>query len=177
MATEVELEKTYLAARLPAGLNAARSEIIIDHYIPLTANHPIIRLRRRGDRYELTKKEPVDGTDSSKQFEHTINLTAEEYAAFSTVPSKKLAKRRYYVIIEGHNAEVDVYHDDLAGLVIIDFEFDSESAMAQFVQPAVCLVDVTQESFAAAGKLAGETYEEISEILQSYNYKPLGIEP
>lgn len=170
---ELELEKTYLLKELPAGLADCKSEILSDAYIPVTARHPHLRLRRKGDRYELTKKEPVDGTDSSRQNEHTIRLTPEEAAAFDNIEAKRFTKRRYYCTVDGFAAEVDLYQEALEGLAVIDFEFKSEAALEAFEMPSICLADVTQEEALAGGILAGKTYADLAGVLSSYGYKPV----
>jgi CYTH domain-containing protein len=173
---ELELEKTYLAKFLPADLKTARSEVISDVYVPETVDHATLRLRHRGDRYEITKKTPVDGNDSTRQNEHTIPLGQEEYEALAKCSEKVFIKRRYYCTIEGYEAEVDVYEAALAGLVVIDFEFSTDAQMLAFVPPAICLADVSQEAFAAGGKLAGKSYADIETNLKQYGYLPLKIE-
>jgi CYTH domain-containing protein len=170
---ELEREKTYLLAKLPAHLDMARSEIIRDAFIPAQSDHPILRIRQRGERYEITKKMAVSEKDASRHEEHTIALTEEEFASLNTADAKRFAKRRYYCEIDGQKAEVDVYHEALTGLAIVDFEFDNDEAMAAFNPPSICLADVTQENTFAGGKLAGKTYEELKIILDRYNYKPL----
>lgn len=172
---ELEREKTYLAKFLPADLKTAQSEIIADVYVPETANHPSLRLRHRGDKYEITKKVPIDGKDSTRQNEHTIPLTQEEYRALEKCSKKVFTKRRYYCVIDGYKAEVDVYQGALAGLVVIDFEFTGDAEMQAFKPPAVCLADVSQEAFTAGGKLAGKSYKDIETELKSYGYQPLKI--
>lgn len=52
--------------------------------------------------------------------------------------------------IDGSKAELDVFTGKLAGLVLIDFEFDSLDAKASFTPPDFILADVTQEDFIAA---------------------------
>lgn len=171
MATEIERERTYLARALPEGLEFDNSEIIADHYIPADSRHPVIRIRRVGDRYEMTKKQPLRGLDSSVQTEDTIVLDKAEYNALMLVPGKSFIKRRYYTEIDGHSAEVDVYLEDLEGLVVIDFEFDSDEALNKFQTPAVCLADVTQELFVAGGVLAGKKYTDLAKELSRYEYQ------
>jgi CYTH domain-containing protein len=141
--------------------------------VPADAKHPVLRLRRRGDRYELTKKEPVDGVDSTRQNEHTIKLSSEEAAAFDVVKAKRFIKRRYYCQVDGHDAELDLYEADLAGLAVIDFEFKSDADMAAFQMPDICLADVSQETALAGGMLAGKSYADLTPALTAYNYQPL----
>lgn len=170
---ELEREKTFLLKTLPVDLAGCRFEVISDAFIPISAAHPILRLRHRGDRYELTKKSPVEDSDASRQTEHTIRLTAEEALAFSNVEAKRFTKRRYYCTIEGYPAELDLYQERLAGLAVIDFEFEDDAIMAKFTMPAICLADVTQEEKLAGGMLAGKEYGDLTDVLSKYNYDPL----
>lgn len=171
--TELELEKTYLAAYLPQELATLAFERIADVYVPESVEHAVLRLRHKGDTYCITKKIPVSGDDSSRQHEHTILLSREEYEALATCSKKQFTKRRYNLELGGRQAELDVYEGDLAGLVVIDFEFATDEEMANFSAPDICLVDVTQDALIAAGKLAGKTYEDIRTQLEVYKYKPL----
>lgn len=173
MATEIELERTYLLASLPENLASFPSEIVHDLYVPAEAHHAHLRLRHKGDTYEITKKVPTDGNDSSKMFEHTIKLEKEEFDALAKAPSKEIKKRRYAFVYEGRNAEIDVYMDTLEGLVVVDFEFDDESQMRAFPTPAFALADVTQEEAIAAGFLAGKSLADIQPRLEKYGFKPV----
>jgi CYTH domain-containing protein len=170
---ELEREKTYLLKELPADLDQWRSEIISDAYIPVFAEHPVIRVRRRGDRYEITKKEPVQSGDASRQNEHTITLDQEEFAALNGLEARRFTKRRFYGIIDGHKAELDLYQDALDGLAVLDFEFDNDADLQNFSPPDLCLADVTQDSAVAGGMLAGKTYADLQDTLKKYNYQPI----
>jgi len=169
----IELEKTYLAKEIPKGLENCDSKEIIDIYIPKEAVHPIVRLRKIGDIYEITKKEPVNEGDASHQKEHTISLTEKEFEAISKNRGKELHKIRYYYNYNGRIIEIDVYLDKLKGLISVDVEFDSIEEKDSFEMPDFCIVDVTQEKFAAAGMLCGKSYEDIKPLLDKHNYKKL----
>ncbi len=43
-----ELERTYLAKELPPDLEKSKSKDMVDIYIPVSANHPHLRIRHRG---------------------------------------------------------------------------------------------------------------------------------
>ena len=92
---EIELEKTYLAKFIPEGALECESREILDLYIPATVPHPVLRLRKKGEKFEITKKQPVSENDSSEQTEDTIVLSAEEFNALTKVNSKKVHKIRY----------------------------------------------------------------------------------
>jgi len=168
-----ELELTYLAKSLPKGLTSSRSKEIIDIYVPFSAVHPSLRIRKNGDIYEITKKQPILMSDSSKQMENTIPLTKEEFQSLSKVMGKVVRKIRYLYNYEGRTAEVDVFQDNLKGLVLIDFEFQTEKDKANFKMPDFCLAEVTQETAIAGGMLCGKLYKDIDPVLKKYNYHPL----
>lgn len=169
----VELEKTYLAKYLPADLKKYPKKEIVDIYFPYASSHPIIRLRKRGLNFRLTKKAPIDKNDSSRQFENTIELSKQEYNSFKQIIGKKIEKTRYYYKYKSRTAEIDVFKKDLKGLVVVDFEFANRSEMKNFKMPTFCLVEVTQQNFIAAGKLAGRKYSQIRKFLDKLNYKKI----
>lgn len=172
--TELELEYTYLAYNLPEEIRGMPSKRLVDVYIPESGtDHPRLRLRQKGETFELTKKIPLQEGDASAHNETTIQLDKAEFDALSQASSKRVVKDRYVTNIDGYSAEVDVFRDDLEGLVLIDFEFSSKLEQDAFVMPSVCLADVTQEDFIAGGLLAGKSYTDIATDLDRFNYKPL----
>ncbi|MBR9692784.1 hypothetical protein GOV07_02515, partial [Candidatus Woesearchaeota archaeon] len=79
MSHEIEHERTFLAKELPAGLEKCEHKEIADIFLPTDSKHPVLRIRKKGDKYEITKKYPVDEGDKSIQHEFTTPLTKEEY--------------------------------------------------------------------------------------------------
>lgn len=166
----LELERTYLAKELPKEIDEADYVEIVDIYIPDGIDFANMRLRKKGDEYFMTKKTVVSD-DASEQVEQTIELSLREYEALSSCSNKRVEKRRYYAKIDGHNAEVDVFYGDLAGLVLVEFEFANAREKDEFVMPDGMLADVTPEEFIAGGMLAGKRYEEIEGELERFGYK------
>ncbi len=170
----LEIEKTYLAKKLPENLASFPSKEIIDTYVPKNQEHPQLRLRQNGDRFEITKKTPAGDHSGSMHNEETIHLSAEEFKALSsTVEGKRIHKTRYLYPHQNKTAEVDVFQEDLAGLVLVDFEFESVGDMESFTPPDFCLVDVTEEDFIAGGLLCGKSYQDIELELRRFGYKKL----
>jgi CYTH domain-containing protein len=166
---EIELEKTYLAKELPKDLSKFPGKEIIDIYIPKESVHPDLRIRKKGEKYEITKKHPKEN-DPSEMEEHTIKLTKEEFSVLSKVDSKKARKIRYDYLYEGIKAEIDVFQDDLAGLVLVDFEFDDIKKKNAFQKPDFCLADVTQDKIFAGGMICGKKYSDIKSHLDELGY-------
>ncbi|OGZ74761.1 MAG: hypothetical protein A2998_01685 [Candidatus Staskawiczbacteria bacterium RIFCSPLOWO2_01_FULL_37_25b] len=170
---EIELERTFLLKYKPDGLEKCKSKEILDVYFPHSAEHPILRLRKRGDAFEITKKSPIKGNDSSEQSEYTIILSEEEFKEFSKLEGKKLRKIRHYYPFGGRIAEIDIYLDKLQGFCAADFEFETKEEKDAFLMPEFCLCDVTQEKTFAAGLLAGKDYKDIELFLEKLNYKKI----
>lgn len=174
MSQAIELELTFLAKRIPNELNDVTPTRVVDIYIPDTSEHSHLRLRQKGDNYEMTKKKPLQDGDASAQLEQTINLSKQEFEAMAVISQKHVVKDRYRVTLDGREAEVDVFRDKLQGLVVIDFEFATPEEKARFIAPAdVVLADITQEDFIAGGLLAGKSYADIEPELARFNYRQL----
>ncbi|MDD3007000.1 MAG: hypothetical protein PHX30_05500 [Candidatus Pacebacteria bacterium] len=172
----LELEKTYLAKYLPEDLAHCDAKEIMDLYIPREERHPNMRIRRKGDKYDITKKVLVDVADASAQEEQTMKLEADEYAVLSRVEGKTLHKVRYEYSFGDVVADVDIFQDDLLGLVVVDVEFDTPEEKESFTMPEFCLADVTQEDFIAGGMLCGKRYEDIEKDLEGFGYKKLFLQ-
>ena len=170
-----EIELTYLPKFLPSGVLLSPFKKMLDIYIPESLDHPKLRLRRSGDTYEITKKNPISEGDASRQLEITIPLTAEEFADLEKIPGKRINKSRYVYKENNITFEIDVFQGDLKGLVLVDIEFKSVDDKSKFVSPPWCLVDVTQEKFIAGGMLCGKRYADIEERLNKFGYSKLDL--
>jgi adenylate cyclase len=169
----VELERTFLAKHLPQDLHQAASKAMLDIYIPKDSHHPILRIRKNGEKFEITKKSPVHDGDASRQNEETIHLTEAEYQELALIEGKRVHKVRYQYDHGGYRYEIDVFQDALQGLVLVDIEFATEQELAQFEKPEFCLVEVTQATFLAGGMLCGKTYADLEENLKRLGYQRL----
>jgi CYTH domain-containing protein len=174
----IELERTFLAKSFPEGLKNCIFKEMLDIYLPDGMPHASIRIRKRGDkRFVITKKQPVNKNDHSKLKEETIVLTKEEFELLEKgVKGRRVHKLRYYYDYNGKIAEFDVFADKMKGLVLVDFEFETEEDKTNFQMPEFCLADVTQDKFVAGGMLCGKSYEDIQEELDNYDYTKLFLE-
>lgn len=173
MAVELEYERTFLLRQLPEELDKARHMTIRDVYIPESSAHAQIRVRRQGDEMMITKKHQQTVGDSTVMVEHTIPLSELEYDTLAACSTKDFVKTRYFMTIDGHDSQVDVYGGKLAGLAMVDFEFASEDELRNFTMPDICLADVSQQEFIAAGYLAGKSYDDIAERLGAFGYQKI----
>jgi len=164
-----EFEFTFLPKALP-DLSGCVSKEIVDIYLPSTVNHPYLRIRRSGEKFEITKKQPVKEGDASHQFENTIPLSREEFDELAQIAGKRIQKNRYLYEEGGRTYEIDVFQGDLKGLVLVDIEFNSLEEKATYIAPDWMLADVTQEDFIAGGMLCGKSFSSIESKLSSLGY-------
>lgn len=169
----IELERTFLAKEIPDGLKNCKFKEVIDIYIPKSSEHPKLRIRKNGNKYEATKKEPVDEADKTVLREQTIGLTEAEFETLRKLEGKVVHKIRYDYDYKSNTAEVDVFQGALKGLVVVDFEFDNEDEKNKFEMPEFCLIDIKNEVFIAGGMICGKSYEDVEKELNRFGYKKL----
>ncbi|MBU1148841.1 CYTH domain-containing protein [Patescibacteria group bacterium] len=127
-----EIEKVYLIKKLPADLNKCKKMIIRDgnFFDPNTVDS--LRIRQKGNQYELTKK---DGKSAQQRTEHTINIKKEEFEIFWPVASWKYEKERYLYSLDNLTAEIDIYLGNLKGYARVEVEFATEQESEKFNRP------------------------------------------
>lgn len=104
-----------------------------------------MRLRRRGARAFLTIKA---GAGRSRA-EQELELDDDRFAAlWPLTEGRRVVKRRYLIPAGGAGltAEVDVYEQRLAGLVVAEVEFPNEAAADAFDAPAWLGREVTGDA-------------------------------
>lgn len=175
MASSMEFEKTYLCAEIPTQYISGEPTRMIDAYIPEVSDHPKLRLRQKGNSYEITKKTPI-ANDPSRQLEETIELTKEEFNALLGASTRKIEKIRIPLMYEGFEGELDVFGGEHTGLMLVDFEFAGANEQDEFGHPGFCSADVTLEDAIAGGILSGLSCEELFAILRDkYGYEPVDV--
>ncbi|MEI8143802.1 MAG: hypothetical protein WCG48_04305 [Candidatus Berkelbacteria bacterium] len=172
----IEIEKRYLLKTIPERLAESPHKNMIDIYVPAGSEHPKIRFRKNGDKYEITKKAKAE--NSKHMEEQTIAITAEEFDLLEKeVTGKRIDKIRYKYNWQGFDADVDIFQGDLLGLAMVDFEFEKESDYDRFSMPPFCLfdLDTIEDKFMAGGLLCGKKYSDLKDKLISLDYKPLSM--
>ena len=53
MVVEEEYERTFLAKYIPEGIEKCNFIDIADNFIPKESNHPILRIRKNGDKFVI----------------------------------------------------------------------------------------------------------------------------
>lgn len=169
-----ELERRFLAAALPDGLDRDRGWRITDRYIEGTST----RLRRLeplagGETlFKLGRKEVPLPPDYSRMTITNIYLPAGEYGVFAALPARELRKTRHPLTEGGHTYGVDVFDGALAGLVLAEVEFATSARMdEQWRLPHWVLREVSDDVRFTGGALAGLAAAEAASFLRQLSAK------
>jgi adenylate cyclase len=159
----LEIEKKFLVKNIP-NLNSVKQIKIKQGY--LSPPPSSLRIRRKGEIFELTKKISLKEKDHSSREEINVLLTEYEFNKLWTQVERSLEKSRYCFDI-GSNliAELDIFEGDLSGLVLVEVEFPSTEIMESFIAPEWFGKDITQESFSANSFLAGKNFDVIKKFI------------
>ena len=126
----MEIEKKYLLKELP-DLSSCEYHKIEQAYL---CTGPVVRVRREDEKYYMTYK----GSGLMSREEYNLPLTAESYEHLKKkADGNIISKTRYLIPLEkGHLvAEVDVFEEPFAPLVMAEVEFESEEQANAFVAP------------------------------------------
>ena len=94
-----------------------------------------------------------------------IYLTSAEYDLLRTLGGRPIVKRRYAYPHAGLMFSVDVFEQQLAGLVLAEVELADERAAESVTLPDFAIADVTEEPFFTGGALAKTTTEQLEQAL------------
>lgn len=127
----VEIERTWLVPG-DAPLDRARSSVDIRQgYLAITSETEV-RVRASGATCLLT----VKTGHGLKRGEVELPITTEQFdALWPATTGARVVKMRHTIRVCDHLAEVDIFADDLAGLVLVEVEFDSSDAAEAFEPP------------------------------------------
>lgn len=102
---------------------------------------PVVRIRRSDNDFILTYK----SSGMMVREEYNLPLTQSSYEHLKTkIDGRLISKRRYLIPLEdGLTAELDVFQDDLAPLIIVEVEFPTKETADVFTPPSWFGEDVT----------------------------------
>lgn len=134
----MEIERKYLVKEIPTDLERYESKKIAQGYL---CTEPVVRIRRSNDDYYMTYK----GDGLMVREEYNLPLTKDAYEHLRPkIDGLLIAKTRYLIPLDGKlTAELDIFEEDLDGLVIVEVEFDSVEEANAFNAPDWFGEDVT----------------------------------
>ena len=134
----MEIERKYLVRKLPENLEQYNKKKMAQGYL---CTEPVVRIRRSNDDYYMTYK----GDGLMVREEYNLPLTQEAYEHLRPkIDGLLIAKTRYLIPLDNKlTAELDVFEEDLNGLVIVEVEFNTVEEANAFHAPDWFGEDVT----------------------------------
>lgn len=147
----IEIERKFLVANAPAGLERHPAQRIEQGYLAVAPDGVEVRIRRRGEATSLT----VKSGPAMVRVEEELPIEPARFdALWALTEGRRLAKVRHLVPLDGLTVELDVYAERLEGLVVAEVEFSSEAASAAFAPPDWLGEEVTGDARYANQSLA-----------------------
>lgn len=137
-----EIERKFVLDAPPQGLDDHPSEPIAQGYVALDGDVEV-RVRRRGERAFLT----IKSGGGRRRVEQELELEQARFdELWPLTEGRRIVKRRYVVpAADALVFEVDVYEQELAGLVVAEVEFADDAAADAFATPEWLGREVTDD--------------------------------
>lgn len=135
----MEIERKFLVEKLP-DLSGAAEIQMEQRYLSVD---PVLRIRKAGNRYIFTYKSGMGMVRQEEEFD----ISEEDYMKLceKTVGNPVVKTRYVMELPDHHHAEIDVYHQQHDGLLVVETEFGSEEEANAFVPPAWFGMEVTDD--------------------------------
>lgn len=171
---EIELELAWLVKSLPKDYKRYKSANIKQAYLQSSESCiKDIRAREKDGVYTLTEKRFIKSPqETGYTQELTKKLRKEEFLNFWKKSKKRIRKVRYYYPLDNDLvAEIDIYKNNLEGLIVVEVEFPTIPAYKKFVAPGWFGKEVTDSKGIYPPHIANMKLEEIDKINKAYNQK------
>lgn len=112
--------------------------------------------------------------ESDSPFKRLISstvLSPQEYELFDTLDGDRLKKTRYFHNFNDQMFAIDVFEDELKGLILCEAETSSLEELTAFEFPKYAKYEVTEDSFFDGGNLCKTTKEELKQKLSIFDFK------
>ena len=147
----MEVERKYLLAAPPEGLDTHESGRLEQGYLALDPAGAEVRVRRKGAKHMLTVK---TGAGLARGEEEVALDAADFDRLWPLTEGRRVEKERFRLGGGGNGVELDVYRGALDGLVVAEIEFDSDKESEEFDPPAWLGREVTGDERFANQRLA-----------------------
>lgn len=134
----MEIERKYLVKELPENLEQYPKRELEQGYL---CTAPVVRIRKDNEKYELTYK----SKGLLIREEYNLPLTQESYEHLKTkADGRIISKTRYMIPLDSNlTIELDIFHGDLAPLILAEVEFPDVESANHFTPPDWFGKDVT----------------------------------
>lgn len=168
--SRIEYERRFLVAQNADWKNFVEpySKTFEDKYV--TGTRARLRILTDSDSsrrlIKLTKK--FESDSPYFQMISTIILSSAEYRIFDALEGKRLKKVRYYHNYRGQIFSIDVFENELNGLVLCETECADLEDLMSVEPPAYINCEVTEDDFFKGGNLCRATRIDLADKLSAF---------
>jgi adenylate cyclase len=137
-----EIERKFLVQELPGDLDIGPGTALRQGYLAIDLERKLSVRIRQGERAVLTIKQ---GRGIART-EVELPLSSDQFEVLWPSTVARIDKRRHEIDIDSHSIELDIFNEELAGLVLAEVEFTTLEDAKAFVPPAWFGTDVTEDS-------------------------------
>lgn len=148
----IEIEKKFLIENIPFSLDNYQHKDITQGYL---YDNPVLRIRKSNENYSFTYK----GKGLMARQEINVNIQKSDFDSLISNCKWKINKIRYIIPYEIYTIELDIFKDELDGLIMAEVEFPDIDAAENFVPPDWFGKEVTNEPNFQNINLAKNIYE------------------
>lgn len=150
----MEIERKFLIKELP-NLSEYDYVDISQGYL---CTEPVIRIRKKNDKYILTYK----GSGLMAREEIEVSLTEDAFNhLLEKVDGYIIKKTRYIIPYLSYTIELDVFHGHMDGLIMAEVEFPSIDDANSFIPPEWFGNDVTEDRRYHNSNMIYKNYNEL----------------
>ncbi len=137
-----EIERKFLVRDLP-DLSSAKRTVVRQGYITHPTDAVELRLRQKNDDFVMTFK----SGEGTVRTEREAAISQAQFDTFwPETDGRRVEKIRWSAVLpDGATFELDVFEGALAGLTLVEVEFDTIEAADAFQPPAWFGADVTDD--------------------------------
>lgn len=137
-----EIERKFLVSELPPGIEGYPYNEIIQGYLRISDDGTEQRVRKKGTRFLHT----IKSGEGLIREETEQEISEEQFnKLWPKTEGKRIYKTRYDIEYENFLIELDVYSDELEGLIVAEVEFESEAQSSSFVPPKWFGTEITHD--------------------------------
>ncbi len=138
----IEIERKFLVNTLPSSFDENNGKTIRQGYILAADEGFELRIRQKQTRYFQT----VKMGEGLSRTEIEIELSQEQFQQlWPHTEGRRVSKTRFLLPVGEFTAELDRFYDHLAGLILVEVEFDSVEISSSFVPPDWFGTEVTED--------------------------------
>lgn len=136
-----EIERRFLVKSLPVSFFQCESIPIEQGYIAIEESGNAVRLRKIGDTYFLT----VKSIGTLVREEREVSISKVQFKGlWESTKGRRIVKDRYLIPYDSLQIEVDIFKENLKGLIIAEVEFESVAEALNFQKLEWMDIEVTE---------------------------------